>query len=139
MQRLSFESNLLDQDWDNLYKTEDRFGKFLINFSGLSIIISCLGLFGFHFCSTATNKRIGRAQVMGASVPGLMQLMAKEFAWLVLIAVSHWRPFGCSDGLVAKTYAYHVDWNNYINRCGCHLLAGIDAYCKLSFSQSCDD
>ena len=106
-----FESNLLDQDWDNLYKTEDRFGKLFNYFSGLSIIISCLGLFGLSaFSAQQRTKELGVRKVMGASVPGLMQLMAKEFALLVLIAVL----IGCPVGWYAmnwwlKTYAYHVE------------------------------
>lgn len=106
-----FESNLLDQDWDNLYKTEDRFGKLFNYFSALSIIISCLGLFGLSaFSAQQRTKELGVRKVMGASVPGLMQLMAKEFAFLVLIAVL----IGCPVGWYTmnwwlKTYAYHVE------------------------------
>jgi len=106
-----FESNLLDQDWDNLYKTEDRFGKLFNYFSALSIIISCLGLFGLSaFSAQQRTKELGVRKVMGASVPGLMQLMAKEFALLVLIAVL----IGCPVGWYTmnwwlNTYAYHVE------------------------------
>src|SRR5882672_8859203 len=106
-----FESNLLDEDWNNLYKSEDRFGKLFNYFSGLSIIISCLGLFGLSaFSAQQRTKELGVRKVMGASVPGLMQLMAKEFAFLVLIAVL----IGCPIGWYAmdwwlKSYAYHVE------------------------------
>jgi len=106
-----FESNLLDQDWDNLYKTEDRFGKLFNYFSGLSIIISCLGLFGLSaFSAQQRTKELGVRKVMGASVPGLMQLMAKEFALLVLIAVLIGCPIGWySMNWWLNTYAYHVE------------------------------
>ncbi len=55
-------------------------------------------------------KELGVRKVMGASVPGLMQLMAKEFTVLVLIAVL----IGCPAGWYAmnwwlNTYAYHVE------------------------------
>ena len=106
-----FESNLLDEDWNNLYKTEDRFGKLFNYFSALSIVISCLGLFGLSaFSAQQRTKELGVRKVMGASVPGLMQLMAKEFAFLVLIAVL----IGCPVGWYAmnwwlNTYAYHVE------------------------------
>jgi ABC-type antimicrobial peptide transport system permease subunit len=106
-----FESNILDQDWEDLYKTEDRFGKLFNYFSVLSIIISCLGLFGLSaFSAEQRTKELGVRKVMGASVPILMRLMAKEFAWLVLIAVM----VGCPVGWYAmdwwlKSYAYHVE------------------------------
>jgi ABC-type lipoprotein release transport system permease subunit len=106
-----YESNLLDQDWDNLYKTEDRFGKLFNCFSVLSIIISCLGLFGLSaFSAEQRTKELGVRKVMGASVPTLIQLMSKEFALLVLIA----SVIGCPVGWYAmnwwlNSYAYHID------------------------------
>jgi ABC-type antimicrobial peptide transport system permease subunit len=106
-----FESNLLDQDWDNLYKTEDRFGKLFNYFSSLSILISCLGLFGLSaFSAEQRTKELGVRKVMGASVSGLIRLMAREFAVLVLIAAL----IGCPLGWYAmnwwlKSYAYHID------------------------------
>jgi predicted permease len=106
-----FESNILDQDWENLYKTEDRFGKLFNYFSVLSIVISCLGLFGLSaFSAEQRTKELGVRKVMGASVPMLMRLMATEFAWLVLIAAI----IGCPLGWYVmdwwlKSYAYHVE------------------------------
>ena len=106
-----FESHVLDQDWENLYRTEDRFGKLFNYFSALSIIISCLGLFGLSaFSAEQRTKELGVRKVMGASVPVLIQLMAKEFAWLVLIATI----IGCPIGWYAmdwwlKSYAYHIE------------------------------
>lgn len=106
-----FESNLLNDDWDNLYKTEDRFGKLFNYFSTLSIIISCLGLFGLSAYSAAQRtKELGVRKVMGASVFGLMRLMAKEFTVLVVVAAVVGCPLGwyVMNGWL-KSYAYHID------------------------------
>lgn len=106
-----FECKQLSEDWDNLYKSEDRFGKLFYYFSFLSILISCLGLFGLSaFSAEQKTKELGVRKVMGASVSGLVQLMAKEFAWLVLLAML----IGCSIGWYVmnwwlETYAYHVE------------------------------
>jgi putative ABC transport system permease protein len=106
-----FEFKQLSEDWDNLYKSEDRFGKLFNYFSFLSILISCLGLFGLSaFSAEQKTKELGVRKVMGASVSGLVQLMAKEFAWLVLVAML----IGCSIGWYVMdwwlgTYAYHVE------------------------------
>jgi putative ABC transport system permease protein len=106
-----FEFKQLSEDWDNLYKSEDRFGKLFNYFSVLSILISCLGLFGLSaFSAEQKTKELGVRKVMGASVSGLVQLMAKEFAWLVLVAML----IGCSIGWYVMnwwlaTYAYHVE------------------------------
>jgi putative ABC transport system permease protein len=106
-----FESNMLDQDWDNLYKNEDRFGKLFNCFSILSVVISCLGLFGLSaFSAEQRTKELGVRKVMGASVPSLIRLMSTEFATLVLISAA----IGCPVGWYAMNwwlngYAYHIN------------------------------
>lgn len=106
-----FHYNVMDADWDNLYKTEDRTGKLFNYFSVLSIIISCLGLFGLSaYSAEQRTKELGVRKVLGANTSGLVQLMAKEFAILVLIASL----IGCPVGWWAMNwwlegYAYHVE------------------------------
>lgn len=106
-----FEYRHLSDDWDNLYQSEDRFGKLFNYFAVLSILISCLGLFGLSaFSAEQKTKELGVRKAMGASVFGLIRLMAREFATLVAIAIV----LGCSVGWYAmnwwlSTYAYHVE------------------------------
>lgn len=106
-----FNYNVLETDWDNMYKTEGRVSKLFNYFAFLSICISCLGLFGLSaYSAEQRTKELGVRKVLGASVPGLMQLMAREFIWLVLIASM----IGCPAGWYLMTnwlsnYAYHVD------------------------------
>ncbi len=77
----------LDEFFDRQYKDQDRFGKLFLNFAVLAIIISCLGLLGLASYSTLQRTReIGIRKVLGASVPGIVNLLSKEF--LVLVAVS---------------------------------------------------
>ena len=56
-------------------------------FSGLAILIACLGLFGLAaFAAHQRTKEIGVRKVLGASVAGIMALLTKDF--LKLVAVS---------------------------------------------------
>jgi len=56
-------------------------------FALLAIIISCLGLLGLVSFNTAQRtKEIGIRKVLGASVPGIVQLLSKDFLKLILIA-----------------------------------------------------
>jgi putative ABC transport system permease protein len=77
----------------------------------LSIFISCLGLFGLSaFSAERRTKELGIRKVLGASVPGLVQLMNREFATLVIISAC----VGCPVGwyimnMWLENYAYHVD------------------------------
>ena len=103
--------SFINQDWDNYYKAEGQRGKVFNVLSGLSILISCLGLFGLSAYSAERRiKELGIRKVMGATVPGLLQLMATEFTVLVMIAAV----IGCPVAWYAMTgwlqgYAFHVD------------------------------
>jgi putative ABC transport system permease protein len=85
---LPFEYSFMDADFDQLYKGERQAGKLITCFASLSIIISCLGLFGLAtFMAERRTKEIGIRKVMGASVSGITGLLSKDFLRLVLIAV----------------------------------------------------
>jgi putative ABC transport system permease protein len=84
-----FEYTFMDADFDHLYKAEKQSGKLITYFASLSILISCLGLFGLAtFMAEQRTKEIGIRKVMGASVAGITALLSKDFLMLVLIAVA---------------------------------------------------
>ena len=82
-----FEYRFLDQDFDRMYRTDEQTGKILKIFSFLAMVIACLGLFGLaSFTAEQRTKEIGVRKVLGASAPGIVVLLSKEFAKWVLIA-----------------------------------------------------
>jgi putative ABC transport system permease protein len=77
----------LDQNYDELFRAEQRMGQIFTIFSGLAIFIACLGLFALSaFTAEQRTKEIGIRKAMGASTTGLTILLSKEFTKLVLIA-----------------------------------------------------
>jgi len=57
-------------------------------FSILAILIACLGLFGLaSFLIQQRTKEVGIRKVLGASVPGIVALLSKDFARLVLVSM----------------------------------------------------
>ena len=55
--------------------------------SGIAIFISCLGLFGISaFIIVQRTKEIAIRKVLGSSVAGIVTIVAKEFALLVILA-----------------------------------------------------
>lgn len=79
--------HFLDTDFDALYYAEEQQGKLFTLFSGLTIIISCLGLFGLAvFTSERRKKEIGVRKVMGGSVWSIVLLLTNDFSKLVLIS-----------------------------------------------------
>lgn len=82
-----FDYYFLDEFFDRQYRSEQRFGSLFLNFSILAIFISCLGLLGLASYSTLQRRReIGIRKIVGASVPGIVNLISIEFLKLVLIA-----------------------------------------------------
>ncbi len=82
-----FSFSFLDERYKSLYLTETRLSKIMDVFSGLAIFIASLGLLGLAFYTIAQRtKEIGIRKVLGASVPGIVGLLAKDFIKLVLIA-----------------------------------------------------
>jgi putative ABC transport system permease protein len=76
-----------DQEYAKKFTTTEMIGKLSNLFASLAIFISCLGLFGLAaFTAERRTKEIGIRKVLGASVSGLVALLSKDFALLVLIA-----------------------------------------------------
>ena len=79
--------SFLDEDYDALFRAEQRLGTVFTVFTVIAIFIACLGLFGLAaFMAEQRTKEIGIRKVMGASVWNVTSLMSKEFAKLVIIA-----------------------------------------------------
>jgi hypothetical protein len=82
-----FRFQFLDEALDSLYRSEERTGTIFRYFAFLAVIVSCLGLFGLaSFMAEQRTKEIGIRKVLGASIPGIVVLFAKEFTRWVLAA-----------------------------------------------------
>ncbi len=76
-----------DDNFAQLYNTEIQAGKTFTAFAALAIIIAGLGLFGLaSYVTTQKTKEIGIRKVLGASVPGIILLLNREFLIKVLVA-----------------------------------------------------
>lgn len=91
-------------------------------FSGLTIFVACLGLFGLAtFTAEQRTKEIGVRKVLGASVSQIVTLLSKEFLKLVMIACGFAFPIGY--WLMNKwlqDFAYRIEISAWI-----FVLAGI--------------
>ncbi|PSL23381.1 ABC transporter permease [Chitinophaga ginsengisoli] len=83
-----FSYGFVDEDLQKMYLAEQRMGKLFNIFSVLSIIISCLGLFGLAtFATQQRFKEIGVRKVLGASEAGIVAMLTKDFIRLVALAL----------------------------------------------------
>ena len=83
-----FEYHFVDEDYARKFEDTQRTATLSALFAGLTILISCLGLFGLaSFMAVQRTKEIGVRKVLGASVLNLWQLLSKDFVVLVFISL----------------------------------------------------
>ena len=76
-----------DVQFDQQYRNDQRFAALFSIFAGLAISIACLGLFGLaSYTAQQRTKEIGVRKVLGASVPGIVAMLSKDFLGLVVVA-----------------------------------------------------
>jgi putative ABC transport system permease protein len=91
----AFEYSFIDENFDALFRAEQRMSYIVLVFTVLAITIASLGLFGLStFTAEQRAKEISIRKVMGASIPNIIVLIAKDFAVLVLIAFVIAAPLG---------------------------------------------
>lgn len=82
-----FDYLFLDEFFNRQYEADVQFGRLIGLFTILAIFIACLGLFGLAaFSLSRRKKEISIRKVLGASVPGLIATLSKDYLRLLLIA-----------------------------------------------------
>ena len=78
----------LDEYYNEQYKAELSFGTIFALFSGLAILVACLGLFGLaSYVTNLRSKEISVRKVLGASLPNLWWLLSFDFVKWVGLAI----------------------------------------------------
>jgi putative ABC transport system permease protein len=107
-----FDAVFVDESYGRKFRAQQQQGTLGMLFAGLTIFISCLGLFGLASYMAETRIReIGIRKVLGASVAGIAGLMTGDFVKLVLIAVVFASPiawYAMSRWLETFDYRIHI-------------------------------
>jgi len=129
-----FEYHYLDEQIDTYYHREDLLNKLINTTAVIAIIISCLGLSGLiSFFALQRTKEIGIRKVLGATVPGIVYLLSKDFLIMVAGAMVVAVP--------AAWWCMHTWLQNFSYRISIHwwvfalagLLSGVIALCTVSY------
>lgn len=95
-----FEYKFLDENFDAMYKSEEKLATLFRIFTGFTILVACLGLFGLVVYSTSQRYReISIRKVLGAGETGLLMLLARNYIWLIAIAF-----------VIAIPLSYYAAW-----------------------------
>ena len=93
-----FEAKYYDDVINELYKSEREMAQIINLATFVTILISCLGLFGLAtFTAESRTKEIGIRKVLGASVMNITTLLSKDFIKLVLVST-----------IIASPIAYYL-------------------------------
>ncbi|WP_338875209.1 ABC transporter permease [Spirosoma sp. SC4-14] len=83
-----FEYSFLDESYDAKYRRDQLMMSVFNGFAGLTVLVSCLGLFGLvAFTTERRTKEIGVRKVLGASVTNILVLLSRDFLQLVVLAI----------------------------------------------------
>jgi ABC-type antimicrobial peptide transport system permease subunit len=109
-----FEYNFVDEEYARKFQDEQTTGSLVSWFAGLTIFISCMGLFALvAFMAETRRKEIGIRKVLGASVSSVMLLLSKEFLILVVISVAIASPiawWAMEKWLTNYAYRTNIPW-----------------------------
>ena len=96
-----FTYTFMDEEFSNLYKSEQHIGKVAGTFTFLAIFIACLGLFGLTaFMAEQRKKEISVRKILGSGVGEIVKLLSKDFLKLILISF-----------LIASPTAWYIMYN----------------------------
>lgn len=105
-----FQFSFLDDDFEQLYKSEETLGRLLTYFAILTIFIACLGLYGLaSYMVEQRTKEIGIRKVLGASIGKLIFSFTNQYSSLILIAFVFAAPIAYKlMDLWLQTFEYRI-------------------------------
>jgi putative ABC transport system permease protein len=113
-----FRYQFLDESIAAAYESERKIGKIFQYFTGLAVLIACLGLFGLaSFTAEQRTKEIGIRKILGAKVSGIVFLLSKEFTkWILLANLIAWPVayFLSQKWLQGFSYRMSLGWELFV-------------------------
>lgn len=124
-----FEHQFLDETIARYYEQEEKLSKIFKVFAAISLIISCLGLYGLILFTTSQRiKEVGIRKVLGASITSISLLFIREFLWLIGIAFVIASPvawYFMNKWLQDFTYRIHMTLWMFVATGAAALLIGL--------------
>ncbi len=117
-----FEYVMMDQKLESFYQNDKRTRTIYSIFSMLALFVASLGLFGLAaYTAESRTREIGIRKVLGASEPGIVKLLTKEFAkWVLLANIIAWPVAYLLMDNWLNNFAYRIEIPWYV-----FLLSGL--------------
>jgi len=127
------EYKFLDENFEQMYKSEDKLKSLLWLFTGIAIFVGCMGLFGLAaYTAERRKKEVGIRKVLGASVEGMVILLSRDFIILVLLSILIASPLAWMFmNRWLQDFAYRIQMSGWV-----FLIAGLLAILIAFFTVS---
>ncbi|HEY4650058.1 MAG TPA: FtsX-like permease family protein [Pontibacter sp.] len=124
----------MDENFEQMYKSEDKLKTLLWIFTGLAIFVACMGLFGLAaYAAERRKKEIGIRKVLGADNHTIVALLSKEFLLLVVVATLIAFPvawYAMQTWLQDFAYRIELSWWVFI---AAGIVAALVAFLTISY------
>lgn len=107
---IPFRYFFIDEDFDRLYRSEEKLGNIFFVFTSLAIFISCMGLFGLvSFVVQKRTKETGIRKTLGATAFDIVRLLTTEFIkWVILANLISWPIAYYAMNSWLRNFAYRI-------------------------------
>jgi len=105
-----FEYRFFDENIDNFYREEKKLSALLQAFSGIFLLLACLGLYGLlSFVVNRRMKEVAIRKVFGAGIGHIVTLISKDYMILIILSFMIAAPLSyyLMDQWL-QTYTFHV-------------------------------
>src|SRR5690606_32580170 len=83
-----FDFSFMDEDFNRLFARERTMASVYTTFSGISVLIACLGLLGLvSFFANKRTKEIGIRKIVGASIGNIGLLLSRQFIQWIAVSI----------------------------------------------------
>jgi putative ABC transport system permease protein len=138
-----FSYYFLDDAFDNLQKGENRLSKIFIVFTGIALVIACLGLFGLvTFTAENKTKEIAIRKVLGASVTNILALLTTDLLLLLSISMLAGIPmaiFSMKEWLSNFFYQTNLPATTIIVPCVALIVISLSVICAKGLKVAFED
>ena len=113
-----FEYSFLNEEFQNMYRSEEKLGSLFSVFSGFALFIASIGLFGLAaFTIHQRSKEIGIRKVLGASIGQLVLMLNGNFSKLILFSCLLALPmawYAMDQWLDQFAYKVNISWEVFV-------------------------
>ena len=113
-----FQGSFVDENVNRQYRREEKLMQIFTTGAAIAVSLSCMGLLAMVLLVLSQRiKEIGIRKVLGASVSGILLLVAKDFLGLVLIATLIASPiawYAMNLWLASFAYRIQIGWTIFL-------------------------